>query len=458
VGEFYEAAGGSMFLRLYDAFGLDLRGFTCRAPKGPEPNGLLTPGRHELVVGVSDAWDNSREAAVPFVYGSLPTFTRFALRRDSTGIDIDFGVGPVGAAVDIFYRSDRTWYPLSASGREDGSARILIGPESRMEVRCVVEDPSGLVREGVLVSGAGAAERDTSVDVWTEVHPGFVEVYAALGSPPSSLPEVSVREGGQGHSLLLQPIGENRFRVAYLPVTESGAVRFQVEVEFDRVVVDRTVILELGLLKPGREIWLSTEHYRVRLAAPDGYASRTLVAISEAAGRVPQGFLTSAEGLVLEPAEAFFNEAAEVVIVRKDGGLTARYGVFAEAGEWVVFRGRFDGRGRCTFTTRRPERLAVLEDGDGPEMGPVRDLKSRPEDGKATFASRIVDRGSGVDAGSLRAFVDDDVAIVSIDPDTGVVNGRTTKPLQSGDHRIRLVAEDRMGNASVREFTVLLSR
>jgi hypothetical protein len=63
-----------------------------------------------------------------------------------------------------------------------------------------------------------------------------------------------------------------------------------------------------------------------------------------------------------------------------------------------------------------------------------------------------------VDAGSIRAFVDDTIAIVSIDPDTGRVSGRTTKALQYGEHRLRLEAVDRLGNRTTREFTLNLSR
>ncbi len=458
VGGFYEPAGGSRFVRLYDAYDLDFRGFTCRTPTDLEAGGLLTPGEHELVVSVSDAWGNTREAALPFVYGTLPAFRRFRLRRDSTKVAIEIEAEPAGRVAEVLYRTGRAWHPLETGRPDDGLTTRTIGLESRVEVRCRIEDSSGLAREGFLATGGQAAGADTAVDLRTALHPGFVEIYAAPTSSPSSLPEATIYEGDMSRSVLLQPVGERLFRGTFVPGPESGTVRIEVRVEFDGQVVARTTGLELGLLKPGREVWFSTENYRVKLAAPTGYCSQSLVTVSEEPGKVHRGFLSSAGRLVLEPADVFFNERIDVLVVRKDRSLKTGHGVFAEAGEWASFRGRFNERGWCEFKMRRPEHLVILEERDGPEIGPIQNFRRRPADGKATFASRITDGGSGVDDGSLRAYVDDEVAIVSIDPDTGVVGGRTTKPLPYGEHRIRLVAEDRLGNATDKEFTVSLSR
>ena len=462
VGGFYEQAGGSKFVRLYDAYDLDFRGFTCRTPAGPEADGLLTPGEHELTVSVSDAWGNTREVEVPFVYGALPGFRRFRLRRDSAKVAIEIEAQRPGRVAEVLYSTGGIWQPLEMGGPEGvleaATAELSVVPASRVEVRCRIEDPSGLVREGLLALGGEVAGADTSVGLRMKVHTGFVEIYAAPAPSPSALPEATVYEGEVSHSLLLQPVGENLFRGTFVPGPQSGTVRIRVRVEFDGQVVAKTTGLEVGLLKPGREIWFSTENYRVKLAAPAGYCSQSLVTVSEEPGKVHRGFLSSPGRLILEPVDVFFNEWVDVLVVRKDRSLKAGHGVFAEAGEWASFRGRFNELGWCEFKMRRPEHLVILEDRDGPEIEPIEDFRRRPADGKATFASRITDGGSGVDAGSLRAYVDDEVAIVSIDPDTGAVGGRTTKPLPYGEHRIRLEAEDRLGNAAGKEFTISLSR
>ncbi len=458
VGGFYESAGGSKFVRLYNAYDLDLSGFTCRTPAGPKANGLLTPGEHELVVSVADAWGNTREVEVPFVQGSLPAFRRLGLRRDSTMVTLEIDADPVGCAAVAFYRTGGDWHPLEIGRPDGGSIEFTVGAESRVEVRCLIEDPSGLVREGFLATGGQAPGTDTPVDLRTALHPGYVEIYAASAGAPSSLPEAIISEGSLSRSMPLQPVGENLFRGTFVPEMESGTVRIEAWVEFDGRVVAETTVLQLGCLKPGREIWLSTENYRVRLAAPKGYSSRSLVTVCEEPGKTYRGFRSSAGRLLLEPRDVFFNEQVDVLVVRKDRSLKGGHGVFAETGEWASFRGCFNEIGWCEFKMRQPEHLVMLEDLDGPEIEPVEDFRRRPADGKAIFASRVTDRGSGVDAGSLRAYVDDEVAIVSIDPDTGLVGGRTTKPLPYGEHRIRLEAEDRLGNASGREFALSLSR
>jgi hypothetical protein len=253
-------------------------------------------------------------------------------------------------------------------------------------------------------------------------------------------------------------VGKNLFRGILIPEPEGGTLRITVRVDFGGIRVERATRLCLGVLEAGREVWFTTRNYRVKLAAPQAYSSRSLIAVTEEQGTVHDGFVSSAGRLVLEPAGVFFNERVEVLVVRKEADLKAGYGVFAEYGEYTSFRGSFDSLGWCGFGLRQPEHLVVLEDRDGPRIEPIRDFRRRPLDGKATFVSGISDRGSGVVTGSLRAFVDDEVAIVSVDPDTGRIDGRTTKPLPYGEHRFRLEAEDRLGNASSREFTLDLSR
>jgi hypothetical protein len=183
-----------------------------------------------------------------------------------------------------------------------------------------------------------------------------------------------------------------------------------------------------------------------------------VVSVSEELGGDRPGFSSSAGRLIMEPVDVFFNERIEVLVVRRDHSLGAKFGVFAENGDWISFRGRFNELGWCGFDTRQPEHLIILEDREGPEIEPVGKLRLRPGDGKILFESVITDAGSGVDAATLRAFVNGETAIVAIDPDTGRVSGRSTKPLPYGQHRFRLEAEDRLGNTTSREFTVDVSR
>jgi hypothetical protein len=82
----------------------------------------------------------------------------------------------------------------------------------------------------------------------------------------------------------------------------------------------------------------------------------------------------------------------------------------------------------------------------------------RRSDGKATFSARVADTGSGASAGSIKGYVDGDTAIVSIDPDTARITGRSRKVLKYGKHTIRLEAEDRLGNLAVKEVDLDLSR
>jgi hypothetical protein len=178
----------------------------------------------------------------------------------------------------------------------------------------------------------------------------------------------------------------------------------------------------------------------------------------EDSGTVYRGFEAVEGRLVFEPHGVFLDSGLKFRVKPLKEQLSAKHGVYAQRGEWPVFLGRFDSTGTCEVNLRQLEDLVILEDLDPPEITSIGRFRRRPHDGKATFGARTTDTGSGVDAGTVRGYVDGDVAIVGIDPDTGRVTGRTRKPLQYGKHTIRLEAEDRLGNLAVREVVLDLSR
>jgi hypothetical protein len=457
VGGLYELIGGAKFVRLFDPFDLDYAGFTCLKPARPAESGLPLPGRHEFTIRVGDAWGNTDAITLPFVYGAAPAFRRFGLVQAGGTVRIEVEPEPRGSAVELACRSGGTWQPLGIEEGRDGLVAPGACSDSLVEVLCRLRGESGLEREGVLAIGGGRVETG-SVRVRTAVHRSFVEILGESASPPSSLPVGRVYCGAQVDSVIFQPAGTNLFRATYVPRAGNHPLTIETEFGFGDEIVRDSTELAVGLLEPGGEVWLSGESYRLRLRSPETYSSRTLVSLSEAPGEIRKGFEAVAGRLVLQPADGFFNDMIEVTVEHKQGGFAGRCGVFAETGGWVAFRGRFDRQGRCEFRMRQPEPLVILEDGGAPDIDQVKGFMRRAADGKAVFSSRITDRGSGVDAGSLKAFVDGEVAIVAIDPDTGLVSGRTTKALPLGEHRIRLEAEDRMGNRAGREFTVDLSR
>ena len=457
IGSIYYIEAGKRYVRLFDPYGLDFSGFTCMVDEVWSPASDLAEGYHDLTIHVADAWGNLDSVRVPFYYGDLPEFAAFELTGDSLGLEAVMVPGPVECGVEFMVRGPGAeWEPVEVPAPAGAYTGLVAEPGSDAEVRCTLTGPGGRRRACVLAHGPGSSQ--DSVRVETVLHPDYLEIYAYSARPPSSLPMVHVYEGSRFETAPLQPVGDNSFRAAYSPAGTDQVIHLRVEFEFGEERVAKTQGFAIARIEPGKRVWLLGDRYKVRLTAPAGYRSSTLVRLSEETASSPKGFGENLGRLVLEPAGVFFNEKVELLVVSKEAGPTQRHGAFAERGSGCAFLGRFDSTGVAFAGLRRLERVVILEDIEPPSVAWKGGLSRRPRDGKGVFGARVSDTGSGLDVGSLEAYIDDDVAILSYDPDTGRVTGRSTKPLQSGPHRIRLVAKDRMGNSTTSETTSELAR
>jgi hypothetical protein len=457
IGSIYHVEAGRRFVRLFDPYGLDFSGFTCLAAEDRPPASGLGEGRHVLSVHVADAWGNLDSINVPFYYGHTPDFASFELNDDSLGVGVLMVPGQVEGGVEFMARHPGgPWEPVEIPSRAGAYTGRIAEPGPYVEVRCTLTGAGGFTRTCVLAHGPESSA--DSVDVETVLHADYLEIYAHSTRAPSSLPQVHIYEGSTFETALLQPVGGNSFRAAYCPAGTDQVIHLRAEFDFGASRVEKTEGFAIARIMPGKRVWLLGDGFKVRLSAPAGYRSSTLVRLSEEPASSRKGFEENLGRLVLEPAGVFFNERVELLVVSKVAGPTPKYGAFADRGSACAFLGRFDSTGVAFASLRTLEPLVILEDLEPPSVIWKGGLVRRPGDGKGVFSARVADGGSGLDVGSLEAYIDGEVAIVSYDPDTGRVGGRSTKPLQSGPHRLRLVARDRMGNSTTSETTSELAR
>jgi hypothetical protein len=452
VGLLYHRSAGDIYVRLHDPYGLDLSGFDCVAPHqiGYQPE--LAHGYHRITLTVADAWGNKDSVSVPFIYGRLPTFRRFSLEPDSAGILVMVSSVGVDDSVELAYRSG-AGEPTAVEPVGDPKMCVARIPlhEFATEIECELTSPLGLARTCTLApspAGPGPA----SFVMTTVLHNDFLEVYAQASDPPARLPSLAVYENDLVTTGILQPVASQLYRACYRPRNSEGTMTAKVTFQFGDTLVTRGEDFAFGRLMAGSTHWYVGEAYRIRLSAPGGLGPSTLVriddeaAVSDAASTY-EGFDRTVGRIAVEPEGAFFNEQVEVVIVPRKPGVNPRAAVFAER-DIPVFLSGFDSTGACVLRLRSLENLVILEDRAPPVIEVLGSLRLRPEDGKAVFRAKIVDSGSGLDIGSLHGSIDDDAAIVSYDPDTGMVEARSRKPLQYGIHGIRLEAKDRVGNVA----------
>ncbi len=450
VGLLYQRTTGDTYVRLHDPYGLDLKGFDCVVPHETGYPPQLAPGYHHIALAVADAWGNMDSLSIPFIYGRLPAFRRFALEPDSAGILVMVSSTGVDESVELAYHSGAgAVTALEPIGDAEMCVARIPLEEFATEIECKLTGPLGLARTCKLAP-APAGSGPASFVMTTVLHSDFLEVYAQASDPPARLPSLTVYENGVAATGILQPVGSQLYRACYHPREPEGMIVAEVIFQFGDTPVKRTEDFAFGRIIAGSTYWHVGDAYRIRLSAPDGLRPSTLVRINDEAAAddtagTYEGFDRMVGRIAIEPEGSFFNEQVEVLIVPREPAVTPKAAVFADRGV-PAFLGAFDSTGACILRLHSLENLVILEDRTPPVIEVLGSLRLRPEDGKALFRARIVDSGSGLDIGSLNGSIDDEVAIVSYDPDTGMVEARSRKPLQYGIHRIRLEAKDRVGN------------
>jgi hypothetical protein len=250
-------------------------------------------------------------------------------------------------------------------------------------------------------------------------------------------------------------VGEGVFRGRYVPGCGADAVQARVVFEYGGEKKTALAGTPLVCLERASTAVLLTETFRLRIDVPRDMRPNVLLGYEEGAPARYGGYTDSLGSLVFDPPGTFFGERARICLALREGALTVKQGVFADRGETASFRARADSSGVVCFETDFLEKLVVLEDRTRPEITGFEGT-GRREDGRYTFTARATDEGSGIDSGTIRAFVDGETAIAGYDPDTGIITGRTIKRLRTGRHRFTLEVKDRMGNRTSTEHTLSL--
>ena len=450
VRALYHLAGSAEYVRLFDPFGLDLEGFNHYAPRSLRFFENLRPGAHNLRIKVSDVWGNYDQVSLPFTYGTLPEFEAFSLENCAAGVRVRIAGAEKACGSEVaFRRSAGAWHPVQLSGSGGERTGLIEGPASGLEVVGKLTDPSGLSSDALLAANGTAAADAASIEI--VVRPGYLEICGYTQAPPSSLPVAWVSEGDYTGSCLLQPTERNVFRGCYSLRALDEAVEVRVAFQFGPRPVEKAAGLLIGLIDRGRTVRLALDRFRVRMEADKDRTFRTLVRVREEHPASYPGFERCEGRLVFEPRDAFFEKGLKIYVDSGKIRLAGRDGLFSEAAGRLSLVGAFDSTGVCRATIYTLDPLVVLEDASPPVIKWTGSLVRR-RDGTGIFTASASDGGSGIDTGTIRASVDDQPAIAAYDPDTGKISVRTTKPLPYGRHRLRLEANDRLGNTAHSEI------
>jgi murein DD-endopeptidase MepM/ murein hydrolase activator NlpD len=447
VKAIYDLVDGAVYARVSDQYHLDFEGFDYYGPRGGRFFEELAPGAHVLRVVAGDPWGNYDDLTVPFTYGNLPCFR--ACRLDDGPAGIRFEAASDGESrLEVSWRAaGGAWRVVECRREGDGWVGEAGARPTCAEVKFSLVDPSGLGRDCILApGGAGGDSRIEAV-----VHTGFVEIYARTPSPPRAIPLAQVRQGGRTSLVVLQPAARNIFRGAYLPGEARGAIEVRAMLEFDAAGTERFVTLPVEHLIPGEEVAFEGKRFAALLKTDRREGAGTLVELSERADAGYEGFDSCFARLDFVPGDTFFGRGLEVRVASRGEAPGPKVGLFSLAAGAPGLLAAFDATGTCSARVYDLSSLAILKDTQPPTIRFTGRL-ARTRGGLGTFTGSASDGGSGVDSRSVRASVDGEAAIASYDPDNGGITVRTTKPLPYGTHRLRLEADDRLGNSARSEI------
>jgi hypothetical protein len=452
--------GGRKYTRLFNPWKLDFNGFDIAS--ADTGYGGFEPGAHELTITIADACGNLTSARVPFRYGEFPRFRKFKAERSSTVAHMEVEVSPADASVEYAYSvgggpyRESTGLKVSAGGGASEGRHEFTFPvgEGTIDIRCRVSNDQGFAREGFFrVPAAGGADEEPELEL--KVTGTGMEITARSAVPPSELPVARVFEGIKTSKVTLQPVGEGLFRGYYVPACAGDAIQARAMLAYGGAKATALAGSPLVCLERASSAVMLTESFRLRVDVPRDMRPNVLLGYKEGEAAYYEGYTDSLGSLIFEPAGTFFGEKARVCLALREGSMSVKQGVFADRGKTASFRARADSSGLVCFETDFLEKLVVLEDRIAPEIKDFKG-KGRRTDGKYIFTAVARDEGSGIDSGTLRAFVDGEAAIAGIDPDTGLITGRSTKRLREGQHRFTLEVKDRMGNRTSTEHTLSL--
>jgi hypothetical protein len=446
----YELAGTTYYMRLFDPYGLDLEGFAYYRPRSLRFFEGLAPGQHTLRVVAGDPWGGEDEFALPFTYGRVPVFETCRLDDSTTGTAFSVRPADKGCALAAFYRvGGGAWQEVAAERQGDswtGLVASLPSVRSGIEVMLRLLDPSGVARECVLGTvGTGEGTRIEAV-----IHPGFVEIYAHTPAAPRSLPVARVIQGERREICVLQPVERNEFRGVYRPEGADGPIDIRAMFEFNRASVERNATLPVEYLKHGCAVSFAGDRFKVTLVSGKSRNMETLVSVTERQESGYDGFSRCEGRLDFEPEDVFFEKGVGIEVSANAQGIGPKYGLYSLGWARLTLLAPFDSTGRCRAGINTFDPIAILEDTEPPALIFTGNPTIR-RDGTLVFAGSTSDRGSGIDTGTIRAWIDGEPAVAGYDPDSGRIDVRSTKPLPYGGHSLRLEAKDRIGNLAQRE-------
>lgn len=422
--------------------------------RAPEGTGILDTralgdGFHELRIVARDIRGNESTLRATFVVNRPP---EFSLRAGDRALYVVPAATSAIHALTIASRREgsKRWtvqklYASSLASTGDG---FEVPIDQREDIyRVTVETAEGLTSYPQFYFASAPRSSNTSLTISKEFLRDYLYVSITSHLPLTLRPSVWISNGNRRMLVDLTALDVNRY-IGTIPLSifEKGKAHIEAEADVNGTTVSAFDEFSIFPIRP---------ETGGTVMAGDGEFT-----ISFPVNSVYQPFYCRIEknefGYSVYPKDVLLNRGAVIEFRPASAGMqgkTALYGNFD--GSWDLLK-LPDPDNPYVFSARVTRffgDFAVLTDPFPPTIGNVSVRASRQ---RIAGYFRLYDNLSGIDAETLRLFLDDQFVISEYDPYNRRVTFDESAEVRPGRHTFRILVSDRVGNQSVFEKSIVV--
>ncbi len=433
----------------------------------------LENGLHSVQIRAYDVAGNSSSIEFSILVSSFPSVSDILTERDRSGvtyvsataIDKDDYVDRI--SISVSEDLGESWSPCFEGGGgsvafelpepEVDSSRVLIFRALAFNRKGLPSFPLFGILPAVELQDP---ESDFDMESWEVVHPDFVEIFVKPSIVLSEPPQVIASGLWWGERLLpVEQLDLKLYRAIFVPSPEcSGRVRFIAKGK-DISGREAFCIKDLGYGIVTRESGGEVRLDSVMVSfGEDAVYGGLYVAIDVSMSEPSEELERVGNSYCLLPDGVPMNKGGVISIIYPDtvsqlDGLAIYQ--LGDDGSWQFAGNSVEqASGMVSAFIHKFSRFSLFLDLSPPEIWNLIPDAGGVVEAKPLISAMVKDSGSGIGSDTdLAIMIDGKLVIAEYDPYMDTLSYRPREALSPGEHKVKVMAKDRVGNSSGAEST-----